>query len=115
MDFPLKLSVHVNNKLHITTIAARIGSRSRDRAYARARAVLADSQRRVPVDTGDLKASGHIEILHSINPTRLQVVYDMPYAGFIEYGTVKMDAQPYLTPALEAERAGFLGHFRDIA
>ncbi len=31
----------------------------------------------------------------------LAVVTDKPYAGFVEYGTYKMGAQPYLGPAAE--------------
>ncbi len=82
------------------------------------------SQDLVPVDTGDLKASGSIipvdETGKSINSG---VQYTMPYAGYVEFGTgirgaasegagkgpysstwPGMQAQPYLRPAYEEMR-----------
>ncbi len=55
--------------------------------------VYDESQTLVPVDTGELKDSGHYDANG--------VYYDKDYAGFVEYGTVKMRAQPYLRPAVE--------------
>lgn len=51
-----------------------------------------------PVDTGALRASIHVrregrEAVYSI-------VAPLDYAGYVEYGTHKMEAQPYLTPAI---------------
>jgi HK97 gp10 family phage protein len=46
----------------------------------------------VPVDTGALRDS------ISAGPDYLAA--DMPYASFVEYGTEKMDAQPFMTPAI---------------
>ena len=48
----------------------------------------------VPVDTGRLRSSIRIE--------DDSVVAETPYAGFVENGTVYMNAQPYLGPAVEA-------------
>lgn len=51
--------------------------------------ILADSQDKVPVDEGMLKKSGHIndEYLNK------EVVYDAPYAVFVEFGT-----SPHMPP-----------------
>jgi HK97 gp10 family phage protein len=50
-----------------------------------------------PVDTGELRGS--------IGPQRLgggwAVVASAPHAGYVEYGTSKMAAQPYLRPAAQ--------------
>ena len=54
------------------------------------------SQERVPVDTGALKASGHVEKEGDFSAS---IVYDEGYAGFVELGTSKMRAQPYCEPA----------------
>lgn len=55
----------------------------------------------VPVDTGFLQNSIHPE---QDSSTTVSVVADAPYAGFVEFGTSKMRAQPYLEPAAaEAE------------
>ncbi len=63
-------------------------------------AIFDDSQRYVPVLSGDLKRSGRIE--HVDHRTR-NVVYGegLPdgRAVYQEAGTSKMDAQPYLRPA----------------
>jgi HK97 gp10 family phage protein len=47
----------------------------------------------VPKDTGALAAS--------IVPVAEGVAAVQRYAGFVEFGTVNMDAQPYLEPALD--------------
>ena len=59
-----------------------------------------------PVDTGRLRASIGFQVLSpnsvivatGINPT------DKPvnYAAFVEFGTLKMSAQPFMRPAIEA-------------
>ena len=69
------------------------------------------SQELVAVDTGALKESGHIEEVGSaVGEGIWYVVYDAPtkdqskwksYAIFLELGTSKMSAQPYLRPAME--------------
>lgn len=63
-------------------------------------AIFGDSQRYVPVLTGDLRASGRTE--YEEDRTVGRVVYgdeDVDYATFQEVGTSRMDAQPYLRPA----------------
>ncbi|MDI9578101.1 MAG: hypothetical protein QM398_08215 [Thermoproteota archaeon] len=52
----------------------------------------------VPVRTGRLKRSyrrGHEAVC------RWSIKSAVPYAGFVEYGTVKMNAQPHVRPAVE--------------
>lgn len=51
-----------------------------------------------PVDTGELRDSGHIEI----ESDDVTIVYDVPYASYVEFGTYKMEAQPFLRPVLDA-------------
>lgn len=73
------------------------------------------SQGFVPVDTSSLKRSGGVEVIDS---TSVQVGYGSPgefiqgrepadYAPFVEYGTSKMGAQPYFTPAFLQGSATF--------
>lgn len=74
--------------------------------------VLADAAALAPVDTGALK--------NSLSPSGEGNVFDMKpgdlfgvagtsleYAGFVEFGTRRMAAQPYLTPAAERQRPAF--------
>jgi HK97 gp10 family phage protein len=50
-----------------------------------------------PVDTGRLRSS----ISHRLSYDRLgaEIGTNVDYAEFVEFGTSKMDAQPYLRPA----------------
>jgi HK97 gp10 family phage protein len=62
------------------------------------------AQELCPVDTGALKASIHVE---RIDHLAVQVRADAEYAAFVEYGTSRAPAQPFITPAIEAVRAGY--------
>jgi HK97 gp10 family phage protein len=57
--------------------------------------ILADSQQSVPVDTGELKASGYVEE----HGDGFRIGYSADHAGYVEFGTSEMPAQPYLRPA----------------
>lgn len=50
-----------------------------------------------PVDTGRLRAS----ITYDTDDTTMYVGTNVEYAPYVEMGTVKMQAQPYLRPAIE--------------
>jgi HK97 gp10 family phage protein len=62
--------------------------------------VQADAVDLVPVDTGLLKNSIHNDTERKQSEVIGYVGTNTEYAPFQEYGTVKMDAQPYLKPAL---------------
>ena len=73
--------------------------------------VAEDARRLAPVDDGDLRDS--ISISGSVvgqNQFDGRAVFVGPlmgnvfYAGFIEWGTVKMRAQPFLAPAVHENR-----------
>lgn len=58
---------------------------------------ISDAAKRiVPIDTGEL----HDHISPVVNADGMFVVADTDYAAFVEQGTSKMSAQPYLRPAL---------------
>ena len=50
-----------------------------------------------PVDTGNLKGS----ITHAVGKDDARVGTNVEYAPYVEYGTSKMAAQPYLRPAVD--------------
>lgn len=54
-----------------------------------------------PVDTGDLRRSIKNVV---VSDKEVQIGTDIDYAHFVEFGTIKQQAQPYLTPAFEANR-----------
>lgn len=57
-----------------------------------------------PVDTGYLKSSVSTD---SDGMSSCSAVADAEYAQYVEYGTWKMEPQPYFVPALEAAMAEF--------
>lgn len=63
----------------------------------------------VPVDTGNLRNS----ITHEVEKKEAKVGTNVEYAPFVELGTVKMAAQPYLNPALEANKGNIKKIFAD--
>lgn len=85
--------------------------------------VLDTAQDLVPVDTGELKASGHVTVAETGKSIAAAVSFDADHAAFVEFGTgvrgaasagagegpystswVGMPAQPYLRPAFERHR-----------
>lgn len=69
-----------------------------------------DAKLLAPVDTGRLRSSIHSEIA----PNRLSgfVATNVSYAPFIEFGTRRQRAQPFMFPAYEKNRAAFLSRLK---
>lgn len=77
----------------------RLANISSDLSGAMAQAaelVEASAKGACPVDTGALQAS----ITSSSSSSSASVSAGAAYAAFVEFGTCKMAAQPYLVPAL---------------
>lgn len=55
------------------------------------------SQQLCPVDTGYLKSTGFVRAVGE----DVEIGYEAEYASFVEFGTYKMAAQPYLRPAFD--------------
>ncbi len=62
-----------------------------------------------PVDTGNLRNSLTSEV--DEDEKAVYVGTNVEYAPHVEYGTVKMKAQPYLKPAMEEHLDEFKGIF----
>lgn len=70
----------------------------------------AEAKMRCPVDTGRLRASiqshpGHLETTVSTN---------VEYAPYVEFGTSRMRAQPYLFPAFQKASASLEGKLKAL-
>jgi HK97 gp10 family phage protein len=64
-----------------------------------------DAKSIVPVDTGNLRASIESRVIRNNDGGITGVVgTNTDYAAFVEFGTSKMGAQPYLRPAVEQNR-----------
>lgn len=55
------------------------------------------AKEKCPVDTGTLRNS----ISHAVDNNTAIIGTNVEYAPYVELGTFKMDAQPYLRPAVE--------------
>jgi HK97 gp10 family phage protein len=64
-----------------------------------------DAKNAVPVDTGRLRSSIRVEF--SLSRLEANVLTDVNYAPFVEFGTAHAPAQPYLFPAAELARGEF--------
>ncbi len=64
--------------------------------------VAADARQRAPVDTGALRHS--IQVAPESGQLQLRVEATVDYAAYVEMGTARMAAQPYLRPAMLAEK-----------
>lgn len=63
------------------------------------------AQRNCPVDTGTLKRSIGLEITDGGNTAEVEPGAN--YGGYVELGTRKMQAQPYLKPAFDEQKVQF--------
>jgi HK97 gp10 family phage protein len=73
--------------------------------------VEAGAKRLAPVDTGLLRNS--IQSLLEGDLTGV-VFTNVEYSVYLEYGTRRMSARPFMTPALEAERQPFIRALQSI-
>ena len=73
-------------------------------------AIEGRAKQAAPVDTGTLRNSIQGSI---IGAHEGEVAVGAEYGIYVEYGTVHQAAQPYLTPAVEAERGPFLAAVGD--
>ena len=59
----------------------------------------------VPIDTGALHNSIDVQMEGDLTAI---IAPHTEYAAFVEFGTSKMSAQPYMTPAAEAVRPAYV-------
>lgn len=87
-----------------TALAGGLRGRAHALVEQTLEAVDAHAQAIVPVRTGALKAS--IEH-HMEGETSGVVSAGASYAAYVEYGTVRAPAQPYMHPAFDAAQPAF--------
>ena len=67
-----------------------------------------------PVDTGRLRSSIRSSLEDVATRLRGEVLTDVDYAAYVELGTRRLAASPYLLPAFEAALPRFIEALRDI-
>jgi HK97 gp10 family phage protein len=72
--------------------------------------IESNAKRNAPVDTGRLRSSINSEITRE----RGSVGVGVKYASFIEFGTYKMGARPFLFPAWNMERPKLISSLKMI-
>jgi HK97 gp10 family phage protein len=96
---------------HFPQLAARLPEAVRTIVQETIFAIETTAKIRVAVDTGALRAS---IISEMTDETAGQVATNIEYAPYQEYGTSKMAATPYMTPAAENERRHFMNKMSDL-
>ena len=91
---------------HIPALIAAVEVNSRAAPKKVADEILADAKARAPVLTGALRASGTTRSIEAGKSAEIE--FGAPYAGYVEYGTYKMAAQPFLYPAVQAHEKQFV-------
>ena len=102
------ITMNVTSRIPVVTAAVRARA-----ALAIAKAahdIEAQAITRAPVDTGLLKNSIRAEG----SGLAWRVVSPVGYSVFLEFGTTRMAAQPYMLPALEMVRPALLSALRGL-
>ena len=94
----MSFSVSVDTSKLDEIIAKLPGNRDKI-VKATAMHVLGEARKRAPVQTGFLR--DHSEVTDGEGYANVE--FHAEYAPFVELGTYKMNARPFLTPAIEAE------------
>jgi HK97 gp10 family phage protein len=74
--------------------------------------VMADAKVRAPVETGRLKEAIHVDRVGEMEYMVRAGNTDVFYGHIVEHGGVRHAGQPFLVPALEAERRNAVGIVR---
>jgi HK97 gp10 family phage protein len=86
-----------------TSVAAQLQAAIEAAMEETAEAMAATAQSRAPVRTGFLRDSIHAEAETTASGSQVTLSADADYALFVEMGTSRAHAQPYLRPAIDAE------------
>ena len=106
------LSVRINVTSHIPKLTAAAHEKA-EAAIAKAAAdIEAQAKARAPVDTGLLKNS--INQPPPEDSMRRVVESPVNYSVYLEYGTSRAPAQPYMTPAVEFVKPSFEAAMRKL-
>jgi HK97 gp10 family phage protein len=90
------------------SVIDRVTTQTKNSAFK----VEAGAKKRCPVDTGRLRASLNTQF--SDGGMEADIGTNVHYSKYVEFGTRKMRAQPYLFPAWAEEKNNYLASIREI-
>jgi HK97 gp10 family phage protein len=88
--------------IHLPNLAANVRRAAHEAVLDAAAAITEEAKANAPVKTGFLRDS---ILMRAVAEARAEVKAYASYAVFQEFGTSKMAAQPFFTPAIETVRA----------
>ena len=117
----MKLNVEVLGAVGVKQFIDNAANFDRKSAFSRAGLAVEDSARKkAPHRTGHLRrnivSEVHNAYAQNANDTYAEIGVDLnvvPYAWYQEAGTSRMQAHPYLRPALESRRDAIAAIFKD--
>jgi HK97 gp10 family phage protein len=96
-------------QLKLTKLSAAFKTGVQGAVYATAIDIQTGAKKKLTdwpaVDTGRLRSSLQIDVAN--DALSAKVTTNVEYAGYVEFGTRKMKARPYLFPAAEEAKAKF--------
>lgn len=109
----MKVTAEVVGELNVREYIGRAQNFNRKRAFTRAGLAVETSARlKAPYRTGHLRRN----IVSMATEDYAEIGVDLnvvPYAWYQEAGTSKMQAHPYLRPALESQKPAIIAIFKD--
>lgn len=94
-------SVSVKISANFDDLVKSVASRKLDQL---AQDITDDAKRLCPVNTGRLRDSIHVETVDDGTREIVAGSDEIDYASYVEFGTTRMRAQPYLRPAALKKR-----------
>lgn len=97
---------------HIPYVIATVEARARSYPKKMADQILSDAKGKIHRVTGELQDTAYTESIS--HGKTAEIVFPSDHAAPVEYGTWKMSARPYLSPAImENENDFFSGIFTE--
>lgn len=108
------ISIKVEGQAEVNKAIQQALKKSEEQTYKAVKASCIKVENRAkhlaPVDTGRLKSS----ITHEANKSDGRVGTNLEYSPYVELGTKRSQAQPFLRPALQDCKSEILQLFRDV-
>ncbi|MGM9987231.1 MAG: HK97-gp10 family putative phage morphogenesis protein [Bacillaceae bacterium] len=110
----MRMKANIKIKSKISQVSEEKQARINDVVSDTLLKIQAGAKQRSPVDTGHMKRNIKVEMLDDSHGKVGTKAEDVEYAHFVEFGTSKQSAQPFLFPAAEDERPNFHAEIKKV-